>query len=62
MRYLILIEGTEAGGNLSAYVPDLPSCVATGTSHDELEREARAERDPLPSLRRRLPSAPGGSR
>ncbi len=28
MRYAIVIE--EAEGNYSAYVPDLPGCVATG--------------------------------
>ena len=28
MRYAVVIE--DAGGNLSAYVPDLPGCVATG--------------------------------
>jgi predicted RNase H-like HicB family nuclease len=28
MRYLVVIE--QAEGNLSAYVPDLPGCVATG--------------------------------
>ena len=30
MRYAIVIEG--AGTNFSAYVPDLPGCVATGTT------------------------------
>lgn len=28
-RYLVVIERAE--GNLSAYVPDLPGCVATGS-------------------------------
>lgn len=28
MRYTIVIEA--AGANFSAYVPDLPGCVATG--------------------------------
>ena len=28
MRYAIVIE--KADGNYSAYVPDLPGCVATG--------------------------------
>ena len=28
MRYAIVIE--NAGGNFSAYVPDLPGCVSTG--------------------------------
>ena len=30
MRYAIVIEKTE--GNFSAYVPDLPGCVAIGDS------------------------------
>jgi predicted RNase H-like HicB family nuclease len=33
-EYAIVIE--EAGGNLSAYVPDLPGCVATGATFDEV--------------------------
>ncbi len=38
-RYAIVIE--EAGANLAAYVPDLPGCVATGESADEVERLIR---------------------
>jgi predicted RNase H-like HicB family nuclease len=34
MRYLIIIE--EAEGNLSAYVPDLPGCVTTGATREEV--------------------------
>lgn len=34
MRYLIIIE--QAEGNLSAYVPDLPGCVAAGDTRDEV--------------------------
>lgn len=30
MRYAVIIE--DVGTNLSAYVPDLPGCVATGES------------------------------
>ena len=37
MRYLIVIE--KADGNYSAYVPDLPGCVATGSTREEVERE-----------------------
>lgn len=37
MRYAIVIEKGE--GNLSAYVPDLPGCVATGGTVEEVERE-----------------------
>lgn len=37
MRYAIVIE--KATGNYSAYVPDLPGCVATGDTVEEVERE-----------------------
>lgn len=40
MRYAIVIE--SAGDNFSAYVPDLPGCVATGTTIQETEHEIRA--------------------
>jgi predicted RNase H-like HicB family nuclease len=39
MRYAIVIEQTE--GNFSAYVPDLPGCVATGATVADVEREIR---------------------
>jgi predicted RNase H-like HicB family nuclease len=39
VRYAIVIE--NAGSNYSAYVPDLPGCVATGATVDEVEREIR---------------------
>ena len=39
MRYAIVIEGTKTG--YSAYVPDLPGCVATGATMDEVERNLR---------------------
>ncbi len=39
MRYAIVIE--KADGNYSAYVPDLPGCVATGATVAETEREIR---------------------
>jgi predicted RNase H-like HicB family nuclease len=39
MRYAIVIEKAE--GNLSAYVPDLPGCVATGATVPEVEQEMR---------------------
>ena len=39
-RYLIVIEGAE-GENYSAYAPDLPGCVATGATREEVEREMR---------------------
>lgn len=34
-RFLIVVE--NAGENFSAYSPDLPGCVATGATHDEVE-------------------------
>ena len=39
MRYAIVIE--DAGPNYSAYVPDLPGCVATGVTIEDVEREIR---------------------
>ena len=39
MRYAIVIE--NAGGNYSAYVPDLPGCVATGATIEGAERAIR---------------------
>ncbi len=37
MRYAVVIEKGE--GNYGAYVPDLPGCVATGDTIEEVERE-----------------------
>ena len=39
MRYAVVIERAE--GNYSAYVPDLPGCMATGTPVAEVEAEIR---------------------
>ena len=39
MRYAVVIE--QAEGNFSAYVPDLPGCVATGATVEEIENEIR---------------------
>ena len=39
MRYAIVIE--KANGNYSAYVPDLPGCVATGETIEETEVSIR---------------------
>lgn len=39
MRYAIVIE--NSGSNYSAYVPDLPGCVATGATVEETERAIR---------------------
>lgn len=37
MRYAIVIERAER--NFSAYVPDLPGCVATGATETEVRTE-----------------------
>jgi predicted RNase H-like HicB family nuclease len=37
MKYLIVIEKTSTG--FSAYSPDVPGCVATGESREDVERE-----------------------
>jgi predicted RNase H-like HicB family nuclease len=39
VRYAVVIE--TAGSNFSAYVPDLPGCVATGSSPEETEQAIR---------------------
>ena len=38
-RYAVVIE--KADGNYSAYVPDLPGCVATGPTVQAIEAEIR---------------------
>lgn len=63
MRYAIVIE--DAGSNYSAYVPDMPGCVATGSTVEEAEtaiREAiefhleglRADNLPIPQASSRV--------
>lgn len=63
MRYAVVIE--EAEGNYSAYVPDLPGCVSTGRSLDEVERSIReavefhlqglrADKQPIPRASSRV--------
>ena len=50
MRYGIVID--PAGDNLSAYVPDIPGCVATGDTLDEVRaRTAEAIAMHLQGLR-----------
>jgi len=39
MRYAVVVERAE--GNYSAYVPDLPGCIATGATVAEVEAEIR---------------------
>jgi predicted RNase H-like HicB family nuclease len=36
MKYLIVIEETSTG--FSAYSPDLPGCVSTGATREEVEK------------------------
>lgn len=63
MRYAVVIE--QAEGNYSAYVPDLPGCVATGATLADTEqaiREAiafhldglREDGDPIPPATSRV--------
>jgi len=35
IEYLVIFE--KAGGNYSAYVPDLPGCITTGKTLEEAE-------------------------
>ena len=39
MRYAVVIEKTAS--NYSAYVPDLPGCIATGSSVAEVQQSIR---------------------
>ena len=39
MRYAVVIE--RAGASYGAYVPDLPGCVATGGTIEEVEGNIR---------------------
>jgi predicted RNase H-like HicB family nuclease len=39
MRYLIVIEASKTG--FSAYSPDLPGCIATGGTRQEVEKQMR---------------------
>jgi predicted RNase H-like HicB family nuclease len=36
-KYLVVVEETPTG--FSAYSPDLPGCIATGATREEVERE-----------------------
>ncbi len=40
MRYLVIVEQTQTG--FSAYSPDLPGCVATAATREDVEREMAA--------------------
>jgi predicted RNase H-like HicB family nuclease len=39
MKYAVVIE--KAQSNYSAYVPDLPGCVAAASTIEEVEKEIR---------------------
>ena len=62
MRYAIVIEAAE--NNFSAYVPDLPGCVATGATVEETGSQIReAIEFHLEGLRAdKLPIPPASSR
>ena len=38
-RYLVVIEDTETG--FSAYSPDLPGCISTGKTMEEVKKNIR---------------------
>jgi predicted RNase H-like HicB family nuclease len=40
MKYLVVIE--KAQSNYAAYVPDLPGCIATASTLDELNQNIRS--------------------
>lgn len=40
MQYVVVIE--KVANNYSAYVPDLPGCIATGSTREETEAEIRS--------------------
>jgi predicted RNase H-like HicB family nuclease len=39
MKYTVIIE--QGPNNFSAYVPDLPGCVSTGESYEDVMRNIR---------------------
>jgi predicted RNase H-like HicB family nuclease len=38
-KYLVIFE--KAGENYSAYSPDIPGCIATGSTRNEVEKNIR---------------------
>ncbi|MBI2329761.1 MAG: type II toxin-antitoxin system HicB family antitoxin [Chloroflexi bacterium] len=38
-KYLVIFE--QAGDNYSAYPPNIPGCIATGATRDEVEKSIR---------------------
>jgi predicted RNase H-like HicB family nuclease len=60
VKYAVVFE--RAPTNYAAYVPDLPGCVATGRTRDEVEERVRkairmhldglrAENEPIPDAK-----------
>jgi predicted RNase H-like HicB family nuclease len=43
VKYAVIIE--EGPRNYSAYVPDLPGCVSTGDTYDEVHRNIHEATD-----------------
>jgi predicted RNase H-like HicB family nuclease len=39
MRVLIIVERTATG--FSSYAPDLPGCIATGPTREDIERQMK---------------------
>ncbi|MFZ2145998.1 MAG: type II toxin-antitoxin system HicB family antitoxin [Sedimentisphaerales bacterium] len=39
MKYLVIIEKTKTG--YSAFSPDLPGCIAAGSSREEVEKNMK---------------------
>ena len=59
-RFLVIFEKTDSG--YSAYVPDLPGCIATGRTKEEVEKNVYeaielhlegiiAEKLPMPEIK-----------
>jgi predicted RNase H-like HicB family nuclease len=72
-RFLVVIEETD--NNYTAYAPDLPGCVATGKTREEVERNMQEALEmhlhglaedsveiPEPSARSSYFSVPSGKR
>ncbi len=41
MKYTIIIESAQGEGNYSAYAPDLPGCVASGDTREEVAQNMK---------------------
>ncbi|GAI93975.1 unnamed protein product [marine sediment metagenome] len=60
-KYLVIFE--KAGNNYSAYSPDIPGCIATGSTRDEVEKNIReAISFHIEGLVKEMPSLPAPSR